>query len=309
MPTSLHQGVVALFRDDPRLVFDLLAEVFGLELPSLAAISDRHGALDRFAPCFGDTGELRPDLVVTGEDPSDRAAGIAAIIEVQRRVDGRKRWRIWVYWALVAEQLSRPTAVLLVPLSQSVSRWARSLAATELPPREGLLVLDRVTMPRVTAGEQARRRPALAVLSALIHAEDEDLEVLRVALAAVLELADERRWRYASTLLSAVDERSRSVLLGALTMDEREELTQRELNSIAYHNGLRAGEREGRAQGEREGRLAERAQLLLTVLELRGLSVDAAREAEIRSCRDLDQLARWTARAKRATQLTEVFAG
>lgn len=102
-------------------------------------------------------------------------------------------------------------------------------------------------------------------------------------------------------------------------MEEREELTELELNSIAYHDGRLAGERAGRLAGERAGRvagqrtgeqlgrLAERAELLLTVLQLRGLSLDAEREGQIRSCDDLDRLARWVERAKRATELADVF--
>ena len=324
VPTSLHQGAVGLFRDDPALVFDLLRSPFGVELPPLTSICDRHGTLDRFAPCFGDTGELRPDLVVTGEasDPEAPPAAIAAIVEVQRRVDPRKRWRISVYWALVAELLRRPTAVLLVALTEAVSRWARSLAAAPLS-LGGLFVLDRHSIPRVTDLGRARQRPALALLSALVHATHRDLAVLRTALTATLELADARRWRYACALLSAVDDQARDLLLGALAMDEREQLTELELNSIAYHDGLRAGEREGRLAGEREGRLAgeregrlageregrrlERVELLLTVLELRGLEIDAAREAELRACRDLEQLARWTERAKQVDDAAAVF--
>ena len=162
MPSSLHQGVVALFRDDPTLAFALLRDAFGLELPRLREVSDRHGALDRFAPCFGDTAELRPDLAICGEasEVEDASGGAAVIIEVQRRVDPRKRWRIAVYAALLAELLTRPTAVIVVPLADPVARWARGLGAGELPPRQSVLVLDRQVVPRIVAVERARRRPA-----------------------------------------------------------------------------------------------------------------------------------------------------
>ena len=301
MPSSLHQGVVALLRDDPALAFDLLRRAFELELPALGVIRDRHGALDRFAPCLGDTGELRPDLVIGAEalDAEDPSGGAAVIIEVQRRVDPRKRWRIAVYAALLAERLARPTAVILVPLSDATARWARGLGAHELPPRRWLLVLDRQVMPRVVELSRARARPAEALLSALLHAVADDFEPCRVALQASLELADDRRWRYASTLMSAVPAAARESILGALSMAEREELTELERNSIAYHDGQQVG--------ELAGRLAERAQLLLTVLELRGLALDAPAEARVHACEDLDQLTRWIERAKRVDVAAMIF--
>jgi hypothetical protein len=192
-----------------------MRSVFGVELPDFERVYDRRSELDRFAPCFGDTGELRPDLALSGEQPRGRQEdvlrGAAMIIEVQKKVEPIKRWRLWVYWTLLAERLKLSTAVLCVPMSDSVARWARSLGALEIPAREALLVLDRQNMPRVTELEAARRRPSMAVLSALIHGPAGDIEVVRVAFAVSLELEDDRRWRYASAILSVVPEAARAL--------------------------------------------------------------------------------------------------
>jgi len=45
MPSSLHQGTVALFRDDAALAFDLLRSVFSIELPKLPQFCDRNSEL------------------------------------------------------------------------------------------------------------------------------------------------------------------------------------------------------------------------------------------------------------------------
>jgi hypothetical protein len=306
VPQTLHQAVVALFRDDPALAFDLVGSVFGSELPALGEVQDRKGELDRFAPCVGDTGELRPDLVLSSMTRASRRArrsrknrrGVALVLEVQRRIVALKRWRIWVYWALLAEYLQLPTIVLVVALTDAVSRWARTLGELEIPPRDCLLVLDRQNMPRITDIDQARQRPGMAVLSALLHADD--FEVLGVAFAVALELPDDRRWRYASALLGVAPKLDRAKLLGELKMEERYQLTKVERNSIAFHDGKQEGKREGKRSGL--------VKLVLTILELREIPVDRRSKARIRACKDLEKLDRWATRAKVVGSIDELLA-
>ncbi|EDM74963.1 hypothetical protein PPSIR1_30574 [Plesiocystis pacifica SIR-1] len=316
MPSSHHQGLVWIFRDRPRLAFDLLESVFGLELPPLTAFAERRGELDRFAPSLGDTGELRPDLALSAEvDPyaprADEVArhqatpeGAALLVEVQGRVDPQKRFRIWVYWALLAERLERATTVLIVPLNDAVARWARGLGELERPPREALLVLDRQNMPRVVSDTLARERPYFAMLSAMIHGAHGDREVFVVGMRAALAFADERRWRYASSLVSVLPETERAQIQGEMTMQERYELTEAELRSGAYHNGIAKGKLEGKLEGELEGK----REVLRTIFELRGLTIDDSLNNQIRACTDPEHLDRWIARAKAAPDAAAALA-
>jgi hypothetical protein len=301
MPHTLHQGVVALFVDDASLAFDLMRSVFGIDLPKLTGVTDRKGELDRYLPCIGDTQELRLDVALSADfvHPEHRRVGIAAIVEVQQKSATIKRWRLWVYWALLAERLKRNTAVMVVPLSKSVSRWSRSLGAHEIPSREALLVLDYQNMPRITDPEQARQRPAMAVLSVLIHAINGDIEFAQMAYDMALGLADDRRWRYASIILSAMPKDIREQMKAGLTMEERHELTELELNSVAYHDGKDAG--------MLEGKLEILTDLLLTILELRQLPVDASTDTRIRACKDPALLSRWASRAKQIDDVTGLF--
>ncbi|PRQ09661.1 hypothetical protein ENSA7_05770 [Enhygromyxa salina] len=245
------------------------------------------------------------DLALSAEleQPEHRRAGIAVIVEVQKRINSTKRWRLWVYWALLAEQLKRNTAVLVVPLSKAVGRWSRGLGRLEIPMREGLLVLDHENMPRITDLELARLRPALVVLSAVLHAINGDYEIAQFAWGVALDLADARRWRYAAIILSAVPQHERDRMIGDLTMEERHELTELELNSIAYHDGRDDGKREGML----EGKLEVLAELVFTILELRELPVDTASRAKIQGCSDADLLQRWAARAKQASETANIF--
>ena len=86
-------------------------------------------------------------------------------------------------------------------------------------------------------------------------------------------------------------------------MEERYELTELELNSIAYHDGLLAGAR----QGKLEGKLEALGELLLSILALRQLPVDGTTEARILGCKDPEQLQRWTTRAAQAGELADLF--
>lgn len=302
MPNTLHQVVVSVFRDDPELAFDLLRSVFALELPALRAVSDRSAELDRFAPCFGDTGELRADVALSAlprlKGPG-RFEGAALVVEIQGRVSKAKRFRLRVYQALLAERLQLPAALILVALDDRVASWARQLGTLEIPPRDHLLVLDRHNMPRVIELSEARARPAQAMLCAAIHGAEPDLEAVRVALTAALELRDSRRWRYASAILSMLSPLQRDEIKEQFDMEKRWELTERERNSGAFHDGKQEGTREGKREGLQR--------LLLTILELRDVSISLEHEQRVRQCEDLDQLERWIARAKQVEAATALF--
>ncbi|EDM76851.1 hypothetical protein PPSIR1_04563 [Plesiocystis pacifica SIR-1] len=305
MPSSHHQGLIWIFRDHPRLAFELLESIFGVALPSLTAFTERRGELDRFIPCLGDTGELRPDLALSAEvaHPRDASEGAALLVEVQGRVDRHKRFRLWVYWALLAERLERATSVLFIPLNDTVARWARSLGQLERPPREALLVLDRQNMPRVVSDTVARARPHYAILSAMIHGAHGDEEVFMVGMRAALAFADQRRWRYASSLASVLPHEDRARLIGALTMQQRYELTEAERKSGAFHDGHLEGLNLGLSQGLAQGKLEGAREVLRTILELRGLPTDERTRARIRDCTELEVLERWIAQAKTASSL------
>jgi hypothetical protein len=104
-----------------------------------------------------------------------------------------------------------------------------------------------------------------------------------------------------------------------LTMEKRHELTELELNSVAYHDGKDAGilegeirgeikgEIKGKLEGRLEGKLEVLLELLLTILELRQLPVDASTDARIRACKDPELLSRWATRAKQIDEVAGLF--
>lgn len=67
--------------------------------------------------------------------------------------------------------------------------------------------------------------------------------------------------------------------------------------------GLAEGLAEGAVKGEAKGR----AEALLTVLQVRGIALDASSRERIVGCTDPEQLQRWIGRAVTASSLRDVL--
>ncbi|AGS69411.1 hypothetical protein HGI09_44530 [Streptomyces collinus] len=65
---------------------------------------------------------------------------------------------------------------------------------------------------------------------------------------------------------------------------------------------------EGREQGREEGRVQDRREMVLRILEWRGVQLADAIREQVESCTDLDQLETWAQRAVHATDAAELFA-
>ncbi len=78
---------------------------------------------------------------------------------------------------------------------------------------------------------------------------------------------------------------------------------KREIEAIGEARGKASGEALGEARGVALGE----ARALLTVLQARGLAVDAATSDRVQKCTDPEVLNRWVERAVTATSLADVF--
>ena len=66
---------------------------------------------------------------------------------------------------------------------------------------------------------------------------------------------------------------------------------------------------EGREQGLEEGRAEAKAEMVLHILEWRGIPVPDTVRERVNACTDLDQLETWAQRAVHALEATELFTG
>src|SRR3954468_1659070 len=96
-----HEGIVELFRSDPRLAAELLQGPLGLDLPPFAEARVETGALTQLNPA-----ELRADLVVPLTDGVQPM--LAIIVEAQREEDADKLFSWPAYVGSLRHRLRCP---------------------------------------------------------------------------------------------------------------------------------------------------------------------------------------------------------
>lgn len=146
---------------------------------------------------------------------------------------------------------------------------------------------------------EARKRPTAAVLVGALHGRRGNLEAARMAMAACDGLPDRRRRIYLATIIAAVRRPLRDILIGEMNVEEPYPLWEIERESGTYEVGMEAGIEQGRRQTLIE--------MILALLEVRGVSVDAEAEARIRSCESLATLQRWAQAAREVAGATALF--
>jgi hypothetical protein len=173
-----------------------------------------------------------------------------------------------------------------------VRRWADCL------PRIDALIIDADTVPVMTL-DQARAHPTAAVLVAALHGARRNIDMARIAVAAIQHLPERQRHGYTATILSALPRRQRTILIEELPVNERNALWAIEKRSGTYQLGL--------SNGRQEGRRKTLIELILAVLEVRGISVDASSIDRIRAEQALPTLERWAAAAREVNRASELF--
>jgi hypothetical protein len=233
--------------------------------------------------------EYRADAVVT-LNVADNPV-LAVVVEVQLRVDARKR-RTWpAYVATLHARLGCPVMLLVVCSDPMVAEWCAKPVVIGDP---GLVLTPVVLGPRqvpvVTDVEVARRHPELTVLSALAHGGRADPLPVFEALAAALDVIDHDHANLYSDLVFTVLPAAARVWL--------EEF----MTSAAYRYESEFARRlvsRGEADGE--------AKALLAILDARKIQVPDDIRADITTCTDTAQLEEWIRRAATAEKIQDVL--
>jgi GNAT superfamily N-acetyltransferase len=304
VPGILHQGVLSLCRDDPWLGHDLL----GLDRPVDGTPIARPNELDVDGARALQINPIYPDVALVYIDPNDPERGIVICIEAQLEADPDKRWKILGYQGLLALLYRLDVHVVIVSFSRAYScmvrRWAKRL------PKIDAIILDADSVGVMTL-EEARARPAAAVLAATLHGARRNIDMARIAVAAIQHLPERQRHGYTATILAALPKRQRDILIKELPVDERNALWEIEKRSGTYRLGRKEGRKEGRKQGRQEGREEGRRttliDLILAVLDVRGIAVDATSMARLRAEQALPTLERWAIEAREVTQVSQLF--
>jgi hypothetical protein len=282
-----HEGLVELFRTDPRLAAELLQELLGVELPAFENARVESGALTQLNPA-----ELRADLVVSLDD--NKKPVLAIILEVQREEDPEKLFSWPAYVGSLRHRLRCKVCLLVVTQSERVADWASRTIV--MGPGGSLtpLVLRPSSVPVIRTVDEARKAPEVAVLSAMAHGAGSVETALEVALAGsavALELGRDRFLLYFGLIFRALSEPARK----AFQMDPQ---------GVRFFD---ESQKQSFEKGRLEGRAAEKAADVIDVLEARGLAVTDAQRERILGCKDLDTLTRWHRRAVTVSSTDALF--
>jgi len=299
MPTLLHETLVMLFREWPRLAPELIREALDQTLPEFDDVTLQDANLSQILPT-----EFRADLVVL------LRAGrpvFGIVVEIRLNADGEKRYSWPVYLTTLRAKYRCPCCLLVVTPDAAVARWAAR--PMELGPSGDVvtpLVIGPDAIPVVTDVEVARERPELALLSVQAHGKTErGFEVGRAALLAADGLSDERRMVYCELISWAVHEAAHRQLEEQMRLADigvrNEEMRK------YFERGYAEGGAKGRAEGQAEGRAEGQAKALLRVLAARGLEVTESQRDQIQQCTDFDALDRWLDRAVTVRGAEELF--
>lgn len=239
----MHEALLELFRNRPTLAPELLRDALRVPLPEYTEARIDSANLTQIQPT-----EYHADLVVLLLD-GEPVLGI--IVEVQLRPDERKGYTWPVYVASLRACLECPVCLLVVAANESTSRWAsRSIeigGSNHFTP----FVLGPSGVPVITDEARARADPELAVLSAIAHGRDADIErTVRIAIAAQQAssgLDDNRCWLYCDLIQTALSEAARKALQDMA-------LTNYEYQSEFARRYIALGRQEGQEQGGLEGR-------------------------------------------------------
>ncbi|MFO0591549.1 MAG: hypothetical protein U0441_28645 [Polyangiaceae bacterium] len=285
MPTLEHNGLVDVFRSNPRLAPHLVEELLHLPVPRYESVAVVESTLDQLLPS-----EFRADLVLEMRG----AAGdlvLCIVLEVQRAGDGDKKFSWPVYLAVVRSRTRCPAIVLVVAPDARVASWAGEaidlgLGLSSVRP----LVLGPKVVPEVTDPAVAAVEPELAILSALAHGNGSNgFAVLMAAQKALDQLDPERSAVYLKIIFDVLNEPIKRAMVEWI-MENRVTLTipEEDLPPFMRQMLLR-----GRAEGELKGELKGKRDLLLHLVSLRGLVLTAEERARIDECTDGDTLQRW----------------
>jgi hypothetical protein len=307
MPSTLHEALVLLFRESPRLAPMLLARVLGIELPADADIQVTSA---EFADL--DPPEYRADVVLRIPDENDRdhRTREVFIVEVQLDDDQLKHFT-WPQYVMAARTRFRCRATLVVvTVDERVARWCAQpieldLARNVFRP----VVIGPAAIPFVTDEAQARTWPELAVLSVIAHGHEPGSEVIGVAaLAACNALDNPASSLYADLIYANLNEIARAALEAIMQHQNYTYQSDFAKKYVAegMEEGRKEGQKEGRKEGRKEGIEIGYRETLGKLLQQRFGALPPDAVARLDEA-DAETLSTWIGRVLTAASLADVF--
>lgn len=285
MVSLLHEGLLMLIRTQPAFIAQLLAEMFGVEVPADAEARLSETALHELVPS-----EYHADVIVLfgGAVPV-----FGVIVEAQLQRDDRKRFTWPLYAAAARARHGCPFELIVVTPSPAVAQWA----AQPIALGNGAVFTPRIIgpeeIPKLTDPVIAMQNPQLAVLSIVAHANAQKEIALRIAKAALVGISqfpEDQQQIYISIINDAFGD----------AFDKESHMLKVSLEDPMYWPGIeRTYYGKGRLKGE--------STVLIKILESRKFALDDKQRRRIIRCRDLVRMNTWIDRALAGASLDELF--
>ncbi|WP_406440199.1 hypothetical protein OHB00_33020 [Streptomyces sp. NBC_00631] len=223
------------------------------------------------------------------------------VVESQGEVDGRKRGSWPYYLSYLYEKYRCEPVLIVITQSSATARWASQPIRLGLRGWESLtvrpLVLGPESVPVIADEREAVQDVPLAVLSAMTHGRGRNAAAILESLAAALKTIDRDS---AAVFVQFVD---------SCLVDPQAKQMWRDLMTAMQYFWRHPLAEQVREEGREEGRVQERAEMVLRVLEWRGIAVSDPVRERVGACTDLDQLETWAQRAVHVTDAAELFVG
>lgn len=240
MPSRLHESLLLLFRNRPKLAPDVVRDALRIDLPAYSDVRLDSADLTDIQPA-----EYRADLVVLLLEGKP-VHGI--IVEVQLTRDKRKRLTWPAYVANLRARFDCPVCLLVVASTHAVARWAARTIEIGGGNFFTPLVLGPSGVPKVTDESQARADPELAVLSSMTHGRRADsrtaVRIAKAALAGSVSLEEDRSKFYVDLILHSLTDAAKKALQA---MDMKTFMKTYEYQSDFARRYVSQGEQIGRA--------------------------------------------------------------
>ncbi|WP_026924643.1 hypothetical protein [Glycomyces arizonensis] len=276
-----------LLQDNPKLATELYCGLLGRRLPDYTSVKEGSEAMTR-----NDKPDKRDcdNLEVYYQDEK---AVFALIVEVQLRPSDEKHYSWPDYLIAVRSRLRCPVALVVICPDAATTKWAG------LPIETGHMgftlvpfVIGPDLIPVVTDPDEVRGCEQMALLSAMTHGDGEKgHDVMAAFGGAIANLPKHLQVKYTRIASNTLTDTA----LGRLEAIMTDTVYRRNSGNSIFHRF----EAEGEARGE--------ANMLLRILDRRGIAVDAAARDRIASCTEIDQLERWGDRALEIERVEELF--
>ncbi|MFC5173937.1 hypothetical protein [Streptomyces mutomycini] len=287
MVSAPHEAMHRVFQEYPSL-FTSVSSALGVTFPPGTSATVMTTDLTENRPL-----ERRVDTLLRIETENDGPFLLA--VEAQGRKDPDKPTSWAYYLAHLLEKYRLPTTLLVVCQDHSTARWAARPVPLGAPQWPALtlrpLVAGPHNMPVITDVAEARKDPAFTTLALITHADDPDIGAILKTLSTTLRDTPE-------SIANPLIELTAQGLGNRPAAQQWRNLVAVDLSF--YTSPLSEEIRD-------EGRAAGRAEDILRLLELRGVTVPVEAREKIAGCDDLHLLDRWFSRAVTTTTAEDVF--